>query len=608
MDQLKRERAALRRALTNWKKDPIGGGMTALALEDKKERLFVLDSSISELLEKDESLSEQYLAEEYDAVEKYRELYFELKASREQETKPTLRKINLPTLEWTKFDGDIQNWIRFYSQFSKIHEDDNITSEDKFLYLLQATTGKALKLVQSYPPTGENYPKAFDALHKRFARDELLIDHYVRNLINLVTAKNEITLSNLYDQLHANVCNLETLGLTKDNYSCIILPLLESSLPVDLQRSWEKARKMKDNRNALGASSTSLDLVNLVGIEELMEFLRIEVEADEKIKAVNRFSFDKDEVERDGDKFVTACELINDGKLQTCIFCGNSHSSHDCVSAQKLSLEDRKKIISKKAACFKCLELKHLAKDCKVFIRCILCSKAHYVLLCPLASDKKQNATDSCFTSPALEECHLQTLQVILRNNFGEKRRIRCILDSGSSFSYVTNSLAKELKLERVGKTRLIHCLFGGAESGNVEHNKYVAQVENVFNKYVCDFQVLGQDKICKHIKGLKNKEVLKLLKEKNIELSDTGRESSIEMLIGADNLATILTGKIECISENLTAIHTKLGWTVLGQTKKVNNYKSQCLLNNVKQFWDLEMFGLSESQSDVNITDNFKD
>ena len=233
MDKLKRERAALRRALTNWKKDPIGGGMTALALEDKKERLFVLDSNISELLEKVESLSEQYLVEEYDAVEKYRELYFELKASREQETKPTLRKINLPTLEWTKFDGDIQNWIRFYSQFSKIHEDDHITSEDKFLYLLQATTGKALKLVQSYPPTGENYPKAFDALHKRFARDELLIDHYVRNLINLVTAKNEITLSNLYDQLHANVCNLETLGLTKDNYSCIILPLLESSLPVD---------------------------------------------------------------------------------------------------------------------------------------------------------------------------------------------------------------------------------------------------------------------------------------------------------------------------------------------------------------------------------------
>ena len=90
--------------------------------------------------------------------------------------------------------------------------------------------------------------------------------------------------------------------------------------------------------------------------------------------------------------------------------------------------------------------------------------------------------------------------------------------------------------------------------------------------------------------------------------MSDTGRESSIEILIGADNLATIFTGKIECISENLTAIHTKLGWTVLGQTKKVNNYQSQSLLNNVKQCRDLEMFGLSESQSDVDITDNFKD
>lgn len=76
----------------------------------------------------------------------------------------------LPKLELVKFDGEPKNWLQFWSQFKSIHEDNNLTSEIKFQYLLQATVvdSPARNVVSSFPPTSENYPKAIDYLKTRF--------------------------------------------------------------------------------------------------------------------------------------------------------------------------------------------------------------------------------------------------------------------------------------------------------------------------------------------------------------------------------------------------------------------------------------------------------
>lgn len=45
--------------------------------------------------------------------------------------------INLPKIELKKFNGDLLEWLGFWSQFSKIHEDSSMAPEDKFQYLIQ---------------------------------------------------------------------------------------------------------------------------------------------------------------------------------------------------------------------------------------------------------------------------------------------------------------------------------------------------------------------------------------------------------------------------------------------------------------------------------------
>ncbi|XP_076282901.1 uncharacterized protein LOC143210184 isoform X2 [Lasioglossum baleicum] len=49
------------------------------------------------------------------------------------------KTLKLPRIELPKFNGSVKEWLPFWSQFKKIHDDLAISRGDKFQYLLQAT-------------------------------------------------------------------------------------------------------------------------------------------------------------------------------------------------------------------------------------------------------------------------------------------------------------------------------------------------------------------------------------------------------------------------------------------------------------------------------------
>lgn len=74
-------------------------------------------------------------------------------------------------------------------------------------------------LVDSYPPTKDNYIKAIDSLKTRFGRDSLLVEVYVKEMLKLVlqnaiNQKFSTSLQSLYDKLESHLWALETLGVT----------------------------------------------------------------------------------------------------------------------------------------------------------------------------------------------------------------------------------------------------------------------------------------------------------------------------------------------------------------------------------------------------------
>ncbi|GFT31560.1 uncharacterized protein TNCV_609451 [Trichonephila clavipes] len=124
----------------------------------------------------------------------------------------TPRKFKLPKLELRKFGGDPKEFLSFWSQFQKIHDDWSIPDEDKMQYLVASVEpkSKAERPILSFPATAANYPKAVDQLKERFGREDLLVQIYVRDLLtmvmkNVVSGRAETDLSRLYDELEGKL-------------------------------------------------------------------------------------------------------------------------------------------------------------------------------------------------------------------------------------------------------------------------------------------------------------------------------------------------------------------------------------------------------------------
>lgn len=141
-----------------------------------------------------------------------------------------------------KFNGDLKDWLHFWGLFKQINKDKNLENQEKFQYLIQSTVSasRARDVVESYPPTSENYAKAVAALQTRFGRENLLIEMYTRELLSLVISNistaTSFVLSNSYDKLECQLRSLQSLDVTSDKYASMLHPLVELCLPEDLLR------------------------------------------------------------------------------------------------------------------------------------------------------------------------------------------------------------------------------------------------------------------------------------------------------------------------------------------------------------------------------------
>ncbi|XP_035205477.1 uncharacterized protein LOC118180503 [Stegodyphus dumicola] len=106
------------------------------------------------------------------------------------------------------------------------------------------------------------------------------------------------------------------------------------------------------------------------------------------------------------------------------------------------------------------------------------------------------------------------------------------------------------------------HVLFGGSETKQESHNVYNITLQSLCSNF-----------------------------------NDTGEYvPEIGLLIGADYLGALLTGRIEPIDNNLVAIKTKLGWTLQGKQRNYSkSLESIVYANNLDltELWSLDVIGI---------------
>ncbi|XP_018395064.1 PREDICTED: uncharacterized protein LOC108773670 [Cyphomyrmex costatus] len=651
MEKMRKTRAAIRTAFTRnlsslykelEKERPDYAELQArLAIvRDKASQLEEMNQKLFEVMA-DSEADEQELVQETDVADEYRMKYQQAKLAVNnilESTQPAAhtsdggqvtqvyrdntRTYKLPKIQLPQFGGELKDWLQFWSLFKHIHEDTNITKEDKFQYLIQAMVkdSRASMLVNSFPPTATNYDKVISSLKARYGREDLLVEVYIREMLKLVlnqSAKsNSTSLSNIYDKLETQLRALESLGVTTDMCAAILYPLVESSLPEDLLRVWQR------DARALNAITSKQRL------EELMSFLHTEMMSEDRIAmAMSGFGISKEASNQDKYKkktktepkeIATAAGLIatKENKTLRCIFCEQEHDSTSCIKAKKMSYEDRSKIVKEKNACFYCVKTGHSCKYCRYRGKCEWCGKRHVLIMCRGTTsnapmENKQTKESACTQEQSTlanisftGEVFLQTLRVKLVHQ-GKEQVVRAIIDTGSHRSYITDYYAEKMEFEIMGEQLIVHMLFGGAKSSPSTHKGYRVYVKSLDESYSCDFIALNQKSICEKVPSVSKGPWLQELQQDGIKITDINtRNESIGILIGADIAGKLLTGRRKVLKSGIIAFETLLGWTLMGKVDTQTNPKEDTTLTvvsmfteveNVADLWKLDTLGITD-------------
>ncbi|KAG8193232.1 hypothetical protein JTE90_005579 [Oedothorax gibbosus] len=248
---------------------------------------------------------------------------------------------------------------------------------------------------------------------------------------------------------------------------------------------------------------------------------------------------------------------------------------------------------------------------CGMSIRCVVCTKKHYPILCPTLCKDSDNCsfpeTKTATNSVISNSCSgtadvlLQTLMIRVSGPSNTKV-VRALCDSASQKSYIKRDLAEFLNLKIDHTEQLKHSLFGGIETEKTKHNVLKCELQEIRGNYKCEAVLLDKETICGIIPKI-NKSDAECFTKHGIYLSDSESNcSDISILLGADILGKLLTGSISQQPNGLTAVQTYLGWVVMGTTNTWTNSSNHAMPiislhsgSKICDLWSLDVLGISD-------------
>ncbi|UYV77145.1 hypothetical protein LAZ67_14003438 [Cordylochernes scorpioides] len=227
-------------------------------------------------------------------------------------------------------------------------------------------------------------------------RKVILTEVYVRQLLKLVinnARKKTLTLESLYE-VESHLRALESLGVTTQQNASFLYPLVESSLPEDMLRIWQ--------RSALaGYSEDEEELPISIDqrLQRLLEFLRREVKGEQRLEYM-REGFGESSQRKNYGQHVARMHTaqIKDAQGRVtplCLSCKGRYWIEDC--ARKVN------------ACFRCLRVGHMRATCRTQICCSHCKGPHHTALHLPSRNTEEPRASTGEQEVALSGMHVRT-------------------------------------------------------------------------------------------------------------------------------------------------------------------------------------------------------
>ncbi|GBN42206.1 hypothetical protein AVEN_226626-1 [Araneus ventricosus] len=444
----------------------------------------------------------------------------------------TESNVKLPQITICTFNDDCSEWLNFYNSFEvAIHNNESLSKIEKFTYLKSYLRGTALTAISGFSLSNENYDSSIELLKQRFGRKDLAINTHMNKLLQLEAAKsvnNLIALRNLHDSIE-----------TQYN------------------------RQRKDEA---------------IDIKDLITFIRKEIEGRENAfsMSIPSGSYFEKEWRQPNQKqnhlikthFKSSHAMMNHSEPgSNCVFCKDNksetgHSSENCP----LSVQERKDAIKLSNRCYLCFKLSHTARICrKKYLACRCKNRfLHHKLLCdtsfphsepPKDGDSADLSSNQMKHSARVNSQGQIPTEVLsaLNKKYGDStflqtfvaeinnKRVRGILDTGSSRSFVLKDIAEQLKLKPSAKEELLIYTFGS--NGKKESFDIVdLNLRNIRNPQLSvNIKAAVTDRITQGKVSVPSKFIKEIASEKGLTLADDGCSSDIDLLIGSDFICEIL-------------------------------------------------------------------
>lgn len=259
----------------------------------------------------------------------------------------------------------MEDWLSFKDTFiTMVHRQDDITNVQKLQYLKSALKDDALRKIQVFAITDENYTRAWDLLLKSYENRKILISRHLSLLVRLPVQEKETSqgLIVLADESQQHIQSLASLGISISPE--LVVAIIEDKLHKNTLEKWDETLTRDD----------------FPEFNDLIEFLyrtaaRISKRKPDQVSSSDASKGPTPPKQRKAE-FKRQAFITTPKK---CPICDSPHLLFQCDEFLKLNIQDRIKTVKNAALCNNCLR-GHKGNECK-FGNCKKCGKRHNTLL-----------------------------------------------------------------------------------------------------------------------------------------------------------------------------------------------------------------------------------
>ena len=486
-----------------------------------------------------------------------------------------VKSAKLPKLVITKFSGELTDWPRFWNQFEAEIDRSKVAAVTKFSYLKELVNPKVKTSIDGLPFTTEGYQRAKSILQSKYGQTSEIVNAYVQNIMALpvITGSHPKKIHEFYKKLLFNVQSLEKLGKLKEISGYVRMAI-------------DKLRGIRGDLVRTDDNWREWDFPKFVeALRKWTERNPVELELNEKPPERKKPPFLRDR---------SFQALQKDERARGCVYCEKpDHRSVDCKTVA--SVDERKRVLSRKHQCFNCTGTRHKAADCRCCVLCQVCQKRHHTSICDRLGEQLMTATSAGKTA-VIHPVVVVKVQGV---------KCRALLDTGAGSSYASAALLSLLRVRPCQReVRQIEMMLG-AVTKQVEI--FQVQVSSTSGDFCLNTEVMKVDK--NQLLTLENPRYEQCLAKyahlKGIKMED--KESKdilpVHLILGASDYAKIKTEsapRVGALGEPIGE-KTKLGWTIMSPGKEVDlspMFFAQTSHVDYDNLCKLDVLGLADSST----------